>query len=282
LATYHATVSFEVPAAIAGHVAAWGGGEPAAARDAATVVLLRDAADGLEVFLLHRVRGMAAFGGMTVFPGGSVDPADIDSDDVPWAGPGPQAWAQPLSAAPALARGLVCAAVRETFEEAGVLLAGAAPDQVVADTSAPEWETARGALEARELSLSTLLSERGLCLRADLLRPWAHWITPVQEKRRFDTRFFVAALPRGQRTAATTGEAERVGWARPAEALAARARGEVIMVPPTAITLAELAEYATVDDVLAAERKITPVLPRLVPGGDGVRFLLPTDPDYDT
>jgi 8-oxo-dGTP pyrophosphatase MutT (NUDIX family) len=270
-------VTFKVPAAIAQHVTAWEGGEPAVPRHAATVALLRDAADGtgVEAYLLHRVSGMAAFGGMTVFPGGGVDPADIDSAGLPWSGPDAEAWSRPLSAPPSLARGLVCAAVRETFEESGVLLAGATAQDVVADTSADEWETARRALEARELSLSSLLTERGLVLRADLLRPWAHWITPVQEKRRFDTRFFVAALPSGQLTRDVAGEAERVAWVRPTDALALLERGEIVMVPPSALTLRELAAHAAV-----CERVIEPVTPRLVPDGDGVRFLLPGDPGY--
>lgn len=276
-------MTFEVPAAIARHVTAWDGGEPAVPRHAATVILLRDAPAGVEVYLLRRVTAMAAFGGMTVFPGGGVDPADIDSVDLPWHGPDAAAWSGPLSAPPPLARGLVCAAVRETYEESGVLLAGGTGEDVVADTAAPEWEAARRALEARELSLSTLLTERGLVLRADLLRPWAHWITPVQEKRRFDTRFFVAALPAGQHTRDVAGEAERVVWQRPADALDALARGEIVMVPPTALALRELAGHGSVADVLAAaqSRQIRPVTPRLLPAGDSIRFLLPGDPDYD-
>lgn len=277
-------VTFKVPAAIADHVSAWDGGEPAVPRNAATVVLLRDApGGGVEAYLLRRVSGMAAFGGMTVFPGGVVDPADLDSPYLPWSGPDAEAWSDPLSAPPPLARGLVCAAVRETFEESGVLLAGATADEVVADTSSDEWESARRALEARELSLSTLLTDRGLALRADLVRPWAHWITPVQEKRRFDTRFFVAALPAGQRTRDVAGEAERVAWVRPEDALAALDRGEIVMVPPTAITLREIASHATVAEVLdaAESRTIRPVTPRLVPDGDGITFLLPDDPGYD-
>lgn len=277
-------MSFEIPAEIARHVLEWDGGE-SVPRDAATVVLLRDApeGDGVEAYLLRRVRGMAAFGGMTVFPGGGVDPADLDSADLPWSGPPAEAWSGPLSAPPPLARGLVCAAVRETFEESGVLLAGPSADEVVADTSDTEWEAARRALESRERSLSAMLTERGLVLRADLLRPWAHWITPVQERRRFDTRFFVAALPEGQLTRDVAGEAERVAWFRPADALAARERGDMVMVPPTALTLAELAEYSTVVDVLAAaeKRTIRPVTPKLVPDGDTVRFLLPGDLGYD-
>jgi hypothetical protein len=183
-----------------------------------------------------------------------------------------------MSAPAPLARALVCAAVRETFEESGVLLAGPDDDSVVADTSGPEWEEARRALEAHETSLSALLAERGLVLRADLLRPWAHWITPVLEAKRFDTRFLVAALPAGQLTRDVSTEAERVGWARPADVLAARERGEVSMVPPTALTLAELADARSVADVLAAagHREIRPITPELVVEPDGrVGFHLP-------
>ncbi len=277
---------FGVPAQVAQRVQAWQGGTPAPTRDAATVVLMRDGPAGIEVYLLVRTGAMAAFAGMTVFPGGGVDPDDLAADALPWYGPSAVDW--PLAAPPALARALVCAAVRETFEESGVLLAGPAPGGpaagFVGDTTSAEWERVRQALEARALSLSRLLTARSLVLRADLLRPWAHWITPVQEARRYDTRFFVAALPAGQEARHTAGEAERAAWMRPADALAARDRGELTMVPPTALTLADLAEHAAVDDVLAAapRREIRPVTPRLVADGSGsVRFLVPGDPDYD-
>jgi 8-oxo-dGTP pyrophosphatase MutT (NUDIX family) len=276
-------MGFEVPAAIAEEVLARAATEVVPARDAATVVLLRDAAGGPEVYLLRRVRAMAAFGGMTVFPGGGVDPADVAGEAIPWVGPAPEEWCRPLSAGAALARGLVCAAVRETFEESGVLLAGPGPDEVVPDTA--DWEAERRALEARELSLSALFADRGLHLRADLLRPWAHWITPEIEHRRFDTRFFVAALPAGQRARDVAGEADHVAWVRPADALAELARGDRVMVPPTALTLQDLVGYDSVADVLAAAagRRIEPVMPRLVRGDDGrVQFLVPGDPGYSS
>jgi 8-oxo-dGTP pyrophosphatase MutT (NUDIX family) len=307
---------FEVPAAIAEQVRNRPVAESAVPRDAATVVLLRDRPDeidsaefdeavrggvadagngrggvfarggiggGIEVYLLRRVAAMAAFGGMTVFPGGGVDPSDLDPSGLDPSGLDPSGLdPSQLSASPALARGLICAAVRETFEESGVLLAGPDVNSVVGDTSGAEWEEARRALESRELSLSELLLARGLVLRSDLLRPWAHWITPETEPRRFDTRFFVAALPPEQRTRNVAGEADQVAWVRPAEALAEFERGERIMVPPTAMTLAELAEFSSVAEVLDAtrDRNIEPVLPRLVPDGDGVRFVIPGDPGY--
>ena len=148
-----------------------------------------------------------------------------------------------LSADPPLGHGLVCAAVRETFEESGVLLAGAGPDDVV-DVSGPDWEQERIALLDRRESLSSLLERRGLGLRADLLRPWAHWITPELEPRRYDTRFFVAALPAGQRTRHVGGEADATMWITPAEAVARFERDELPMMPPTIATLRELAEYS--------------------------------------
>src|SRR5699024_2709282 len=113
------------------------GSDPVAVKDAATVVLLRDAPAGPEVFLQRRVAAMAFAAGMTVFPGGGVDERDSDTS-VDWSGPGPAVWAQRFGCGESLARALVCAAVRETFEESGVLLA-ADSSGVVADTSGYEW-----------------------------------------------------------------------------------------------------------------------------------------------
>jgi 8-oxo-dGTP pyrophosphatase MutT (NUDIX family) len=239
-------------------------------RDAATVVLLRDSADGPEAYLLRRVRGMAFAAGMTVFPGGAVDPRDADTA-VGWVGPPPAAWGAPFEADEPLARALVCAAVRETFEESGVLLAGPSADTVCA-TDGPEWEADRVALERRDFSLAELLARRGLVLRADLLRPWAHWITPPQEgPRRYDTRFFVAALPAGQETRDVTSEADHVDWVRPADALAQWRAGERAMMPPTLVTLEEIAGHDSVASVLDAgsRRSVTTVLPVIGTTADG-------------
>lgn len=249
-------------------------------RDAATIALVRDTGtgDGVEVYLLRRVSSMAFAAGMHVFPGGSVDPADADTA-VGWVGPSAADWAAELGASEPLARALVCAAVRETFEESGVLLAGETPDAVV-DVSDSGWEVERAALEAREHSMSELLARRGLVLRADLLRAWSHWITPEVEPRRFDTRFFVAALPPGQRTRVVGGESDRTVWLPARDAVDRAARGELAMLAPTAQTLADLAEYATVDDVLAARRRVRPLLPRFALDAGEVRMLLPDEPGY--
>jgi 8-oxo-dGTP pyrophosphatase MutT (NUDIX family) len=252
-------------------------------RHAATVVLLRDRGSGPEVYLLRRTASMGFAAGFFVFPGGSVDPRDQDIADEAWIGPPPRSWAKALTSDEPLARALVCGAVRETFEESGVMLAGPDADSVVADTSGDDWEADRLALLDRSLSLAELLRRRDLVLRADLLRAWAHWITPEVEPKRFDTRFFVAAMPDGQRTRDVGGEADRVAWLRPADALAAQEQGEMSMLPPTMATLTDIAAYETVDDVLTAglQRDVTPVMPKvLLDTDDKIRFLLPHDPDY--
>jgi len=228
---------------------------PVAPRDAATVMLLRplpgasgtDA--GLQVYMLRRRPSMAFAPGAFVFPGGSVDARDAEIE-VGWAGPDALEWGRRIDAPADLARALVCAAVRETFEECGVLLAGPTADTVVADTRGEDWEADRAALLERSVSLAGLLRRRGLVLRSDLLRPWARWITPVTEERRYDTRFFAAALPAGQRARDVSGEADDAAWLEPAAALAAARRKEIFLLPPTAVTLGELG------DILATPRVV--------------------------
>ncbi|WP_209707931.1 NUDIX hydrolase [Crossiella equi] len=251
---------------------------PAVPRDSATVALVRDTAEGAEVFLLRRVLGMAFAGGMTVFPGGGVDQRDADAS-VAWAGPTPAWWAQRFGCSTELARALVCAAVRETFEEAGVLLAGPDADGIVSDTR--PYAQARQELVDRKLSLAEFLTETGLVLRADLLRPLGNWVTPPEEPRRYDTRFFLAALPQGQRADGTTTEADHASWRRPAEAIEDWAQGHSMLMPPTWVTLSQLGEHRTVAELLAAEREITKITPRVVRRADGAhRVALPGDEDY--
>ncbi len=235
---------------------------PATPRDAATVMLLRSAPTGLEVYMLRRQASMAFAPGAYVFPGGSVDARDAD-EKVAWAGPDAAEWGRIFTAPPSLARALVCAAVRETFEESGVLLAGESAESVVADTTSADWEADRMALLDRSVSLAELLARRGLVLRSDLLRPWAQWITPVVEPRRFDTRFFAAALPVGQHTRDVGGEAAEVAWVRPADALAASRRSEIRLFPPTAVSLSELAECGDLNTALTGPRRVAPIIPEV-------------------
>ncbi|SNQ50624.1 NUDIX hydrolase [Frankia canadensis] len=275
-------------------------GPPAAIRDAATVVMLRDAPDGpgIEAYLLRRAAGMAFAGGMYAFPGGRVDPTDRGAD-LPWADPPSADALRALAADPALARALMCAAVRETFEECGVLLAvpttggsdhadGGGRAGVEGAAGAPPLapaarDAARTALERHELALSALLSEHGLALRGDLLAPWARWVTPEVEPRRYDTRFFVAALPPGQSPGQPSREASSMEWTRPVDALAGHDAGTMRMLPPTAFTLAELAEYDDVASVMAAAhtRDLSPIIPKILVTGDEAHMLLPHDEAYD-
>jgi 8-oxo-dGTP pyrophosphatase MutT (NUDIX family) len=248
---------------------------PVAPRDAATVMLLRERDDATQVYMLRRQKTMNFGAGMYVFPGGSMDPRDA-SAEIAWFGPAPAEWAAAFGVTEDLARALVCAAVRETFEESGVLLAGPDGDSVVADTSGEDWETDRRALIDRTLHLCDFLARRGLSVRADLLRPWAHWITPEVEPTRFDTRFFVAAMPEGQRTREFGEEADRVEWIAPGVAVDRWKAGQLKMMPPTLITTAELAEFKTVADTLAAsaDRVIRPILPSVELRGEEAHVLL--------
>ncbi|MFD9070423.1 NUDIX hydrolase [Streptomyces lasiicapitis] len=244
---------------------------PARPRRAATVMLLRDTAHaggtggagtaGPEVHMLRRRASMAFAGGAYAYPGGGVDPRD-DDHHVRWAGPPRTVWAARLGLDEAAAQATVCAAVRETYEEAGVLLAGPTPDTVIEDTTGADWEADRAALVARDLSFAEFLDRRGLVLRSDLLGAWARWITPEFEPRRYDTFFFVAALPQGQRTRNASTEADRTVWIDPAHAAERYDRGELLMMPPTIATLRQLTACATAADALAAAetRDLTPVL----------------------
>lgn len=252
---------------------------PVPAKDASTVVLLR-AGDGrpggLEVYLLRRVVDMAFAAGFCVFPGGGVDPRDFDAE-IGWVGPTAAEWAVLMDTTESHARALVCAAVRETFEESGVLLAGPTEDTVVADTTGEDWEADRVALEARELSFTDFLSRRGLRLRTDLLRLWGSWITPVFEPRRYDTRFFVAELPAGQVTRDVSTESDHVVWMPVREAVDAVDAQRLAMLPPTYATCLELFEHLTPADALASAstRDRSPILPEMQMDPEGGYLRLP-------
>jgi 8-oxo-dGTP pyrophosphatase MutT (NUDIX family) len=238
--------------------------EPA---DAATVILTRDSSAGLEVYLLRRHSEMAFASGMYVVPGGRVDPRDGDVD-IAWSGPSAADWSGVLGCDPSLARALVCAAVRETFEESGVLLAGRTPQTVVESTTEPDWEADRLALVARDISLAEFLARRELILRSDLLNPWAHWITPEFEPRRYDTRFFVTTISATQHPRDVSGEADQVVWITAAEACVRVDRGQMKMLPPTYRVCEELADLATTDAVMATHPRLYPIQPRLAFVGD--------------
>jgi len=273
----------QLPASFAEQAAAFADGtrEPVEPRDAATVVLMRPGPDGPELYLLRRHVSMEFAGGMCVFPGGGVDPRDFDHT-VAWAGPSPAEWAERLVVDEAKARALVCAAVRETFEESGVLLAGESADSVVADTTGDDWEADRVALEGRELALTEFLSRRGLVLRTDLLGAWSGWLTPVFEPKRYRTWFFVAELPEGQRTRDVSTESDHVVWLPAMRAVEQAEAREILMLPPTYITSLDVGQYADPQTVIdaAADRRVEMFCPAVEEDEDG-GFTLSRPPGAD-
>ena len=249
---------------------------PAEPRNAATVVLLRPSAAGPSVYLLRRQTSMAFAAGMCVFPGGGVDPRDFAAH-VGWEGPSPSEWATRLGTDEETALALVCAAVRETFEESGVLLAGPSPDTVVDDTTGEDWEADRVALEKRELAFTEFLARRGLVLRTDLLGVWSGWLTPVFEPRRYRTWFFVAELPEGQRTRDVSTESSSVTWLPAMGAVEAVEASEMLMLPPTYLTCLEVAQYPDPASVLAATggRTVEMFTPQVVGEGGEATLSMP-------
>jgi 8-oxo-dGTP pyrophosphatase MutT (NUDIX family) len=233
-------------------------------RDAATVALLRDGVTGIEAWLLTRAAAMVFAAGMSVFPGGRVDDADAA---LPIAGGDLEDVAARFGCDLATARGLVGAGVRETFEETGVLLS----------VPVAELSGARADVEAGRVGFGELLAANGVAVDGAALRPWARWITPPNEVRRYDTHFFVAALPPSAVAQDVTTESSAASWVPVAEALAEARAGRRGLMPPTLATLTSLLEFATVADVLAAApaRDLTPVRPRVLIEGDTVAIELP-------
>jgi 8-oxo-dGTP pyrophosphatase MutT (NUDIX family) len=248
-------------------------------RDAATVMLVRDGeSDGaLEVFMMRRNLNSDFVGGAYVFPGGAVDDHDRHEDLEPICTGRTDAEASALLGIDGGGLAFWVAAIRETFEEAGVLLAGPDGGSVVPDVSGDDWEAQRQALLSRELSLAELLADRGLALRSDLLRPFAHWITPPVEPRRYDTKFFAAALPVGQEARDVSGEADEAAWLTPEAALRELAAGTRPMLPPTSHTLGQLQSFPDVAAALAGSppEPLHPISPRFEETPDGRWAVLP-------
>jgi 8-oxo-dGTP pyrophosphatase MutT (NUDIX family) len=250
---------------------------PLTPRPAATVMLIRHAPDGsggIAVFLMRRHSAMEFAAGVMVFPGGGVDDRDCNAQTA-WAGPSPSWWAQRFGIETDLAEALVYAAARETFEECGVLFAGPADDPSgIVDWAerAAVYRESRLALADGTLSFVDFLRRENLVLRADLLRPWANWVTPEAERtRRYDTYFFVGALPDGQRADGENTESDRAEWTTPQAAVDDFAAGRTFLLPPTWTQLDSLSGHS-VRDVLAVERQIVPVQPQLEIKGDNWEF----------
>ncbi|HLF99650.1 MAG TPA: NUDIX hydrolase [Acidimicrobiia bacterium] len=256
-------------------------------RDAATVMLVRNA-PALQVFMLLRNLRSEFVGGAFVFPGGAVDPGDREAHLEPECAGRTDAEA---SAALGVARGGLAfwvAAIRECFEEAGVLLACHAETGEIVDFSDPNvaarFEVHRAAVDAGERRLIDVAREEHLVLDVASTFYFSHWITPVGAPRRYDTRFFVAAAPPNQTPLPDNREAVDSVWIEPSEALALAERGEMEMIFPTIKSLEAIARFSTAEELLDAAQAIDEVptiLPRITADSHGMRILLPGDLGYD-
>ncbi|MBF0529495.1 MAG: NUDIX hydrolase [Deltaproteobacteria bacterium] len=257
----------------------------AAPLPASTVILMRDGRESpFEVLLMRRHHQQSFMSGAYVFPGGRVDDDDRRpdpsfvvgrTDDQVW-----ESFRDPnLDHESAL--GYYLAAVRETFEEAGVLLA----DRRNSDNrplSSDRLASYRAGLHDGRVSLEKIAVEAGVQIRLDWLLPYSHWITPEAERKRFDTRFFLARLPEGQETRHDEVEMSDSLWVTPREAINGFNAGRIILVPPTLVTLEELAEMASIEQAiaLAGKRRVYPILPQAFMDGSIVSLKLPHDPEY--
>ena len=225
-------------------------------------MLLRDTPSGLEVFMLRRTKSAAFAGGMYVFPGGRVDPADGDGDE-----------------------GFVVAAIRECYEECGVLLA-VDPEGRMVDDGHPALAHREGVYDG-SVDVRALAADHGLRLATDQLVWMSHWITPKGETtRRFDTRFYVAASPVGQSSHHDDSETVASMWVRPADAVERFHVGELQLMPPTITNLEFLSRCASVADAMDASRAVgvpQVILPKIRRvDGRLAGVSMPGDADYDS
>ncbi|HKP75123.1 MAG TPA: hypothetical protein VJT67_06235 [Longimicrobiaceae bacterium] len=253
---------------------------PAPPRPAATVVLLRDADGGLEALLLRRHRRSGFAADAWVFPGGVVDQADRSGEVADRLdGPSAAEWARRLGLDdPAEALGYVTAAIREAFEETGILLARA---DRVGDPRAhatESLEVARRALLNEVVSLRDVAVSNGLRLAGDELIYVGHWITPLPEPRRYDTRFFAARVPNDAVCQVHDAEMTDHAWLRPTAAVERFRAGELRLLPPTVHTLQRLAEYTSWRDLRAAleSAPVPSITPRMERRREGVAIVVPS------
>lgn len=263
-----------------------GGSPEVPLRDAATVLVLRDGHDGLEVFMLRRNLNSDFVGGAHVFPGGAVDPADREADLHPVCDGRSDVDASRRLGIERGGLAFWVAAIRESFEEAGILLARDRHGQFVdldQSQDQPRWSTHRRSVDRGERRLVEICAEEDLRLAVGEMHYFGHWITPVGAPRRYDTRFFLAAAPAHQTPLHDDHEVIANEWVRPADALDRCLAGEITMMPPTISSLKAMARFDSAADALAAATEITAVptvLPRVVAVDGGMRIVLPGDPDY--
>lgn len=262
-------------------------------RQAATVLLLREFDGELEVLMMRRAATLAFMGGLWVFPGGRLEPVDHSPEAIARIPPDAldhcgarlhSLEGDHLAAETAL--GLYVAACRETFEEAGVLLASDANGEACAAARVERLQERRAEVTSEPSSFVRMLEQERLFLDIGSLLYWSHWITPSLEPKRFDTRFFVVPLPRGQAAQADFSELTEHAWINPATAATAMERGDLDVPPPTLFTLEDLrdcySEHGSLHAMLTAEsrRATPPVMPRIEVREDEYRVVMPWAPEY--
>lgn len=262
---------------------------PLRPRPAATVMVVRNGRHHeapLEVLMLRRNARSEFVGGAHVFPGGAVDPADGGPDaEAVCIGDDPTASAVLGLEAGGLAYWV--AAVRECFEEAGILLAvrqGGEPVSLEDPTAAARFAEHRLALNQGTRSFPEVCRQEGLRVPVAQIHYFAHWITPVGLPRRYDTRFFVTAAPPGQTPAHDDRETVADVWIRPGDALDRHRAGEMELILPTVCNLQAIGRFPSAEDLFAAAAaagSVAPVTPRMVEDAEGLRLLLPGDPGYE-
>lgn len=256
------------------------------ARDASTVIVLREATLGPEVFLVRRNRRASFMANAYVYPGGALDPEDQDLALTAHAhGLTPEQavtrLGEPLT--PAHAFGLFLAGVRETFEEAGFLLALAHGSEDYVDLESTRFEELRASMRAGDIGLLDLAITESLRYDLSSMHLFARWITPYFETRRFDARFFLIEAPAHQTPVHDAEETVASQWMRPADAIDAYHRQELLLSPPTLATLSQLSAFETVSSAIDFARGHQPAicLPHFFMGQDQRTILtLPGDPEY--
>lgn len=254
-------------------------------RDAATVMLLRDGRDGLEVCMLQRNLQSDFVGGAYVFPGGGVDREDAEADlEEIFIGRSDED-ASRLVGVEQGGLAFWVAAIRESFEEAGVLLAIDRDDRVVSFSDpevAARFEVHRADVDHGRRRLAAICVEEHLRLDVGAIHYFSRWVTPLGAPRRYDTRFFVAAAPEEQEALHDDREVIGTRWLTPEAALADHDAGRITMIFPTVRTMVALARFDTAAAVLehaAGQGAIEPVLPLIEDVGGGMRIVLPGDPE---
>jgi 8-oxo-dGTP pyrophosphatase MutT (NUDIX family) len=259
--------------------------------DAATVMLIRQtpSAHPFEVLLMRRHARQSFMAKAFVYPGGQLDELDSHPELADFAGKmTAQAAKQSLNEpelSDAKALGLFFAAIRETFEESGILLAGLASGKQLdfADrTIRRRFVRYRTMILAQEMSLLDLARKERLVFRLNDLRPYARWVTPEVEQKRFDTRFFLTTMPSDQKPIHDSREMTETIWIEPKMALLKQHEGDMLLMPPTLKTLEEMASRSSWPDLvsLASSSTIQPIMPQVSAEGDSIVIKLPHDPDY--